>query len=87
MKYVVSDYFATGEGRTLSILITRDRSKKEIMQEFIDLFDAYYAIGLEFVEREELVSKYNAFLPSFVMKKLEQGYPVEYFGQIHFNIS
>lgn len=52
MYTVFCDYFATGEGRTFMLLITRgygesDDGKENALETFKEVFGDYYAIGAE----------------------------------------
>ena len=119
--FVAADYFGTGEGRTVSLLITRaypryddyDDSvphgfikgsyvkptlKKEItyesivVREFVNHFGDFYAIGLEFLSREQFLTKYRNFLPLTVLSLLEEAEEDDsgnfnYYSQYHINFS
>jgi hypothetical protein len=55
MYTVTCDYFATGEGRTIMLLITRgygpsDDSKENALNTFKSIFGDYYAIGADIME-------------------------------------
>lgn len=118
--FVVSDYYATGEGRTISILVTRaypteddwdvkptfevgpdgkyifkngnlKNTKDQIaLNEFIDHFDTFYAMGAEVLEKEEFISRYSSFIPQSVLKQTETDSDsgnFHYFSQFHINYS
>jgi hypothetical protein len=55
MYTVTCDYFATGEGRTIMLLITRgygpsDDGKENALANFKEVFGDYYAIGADVME-------------------------------------
>lgn len=95
MAYLVSDYYATGEGRTISIMITptsregedRDRYLKDT---FEGQFGEWFANGLEEFSKHDFESRYANFLPEIVYDILAADYPpayIHWFGQIHYNFS
>lgn len=84
-QFLVSDYYATGEGRTICILITRaypwaeDYAEDEIIKhsaeyranrEFTVKFGGWYAQGAENLTREQFLDKVGHYLPEFVRKIL-----------------
>lgn len=85
--YLVSDYYATGEGRTVSILITSgdyDDTEYSHLREFYDLFGPYYFLSLEFITKDELLTQYKSCVPELVPKLIGSGY-CNFYSQIHFN--
>ena len=73
MEYLVSDYYATGEGRTVCILITpafpKDgmSSKLVAAKEFLELFGNFYIRCAENLPKDIFFEKYGHYLPSFVL--------------------
>ena len=102
LKFLVSDYYATGEGRTISILITRAYSRYEdykddvcqlsseeiALREFKTHFDEWIAIGAEFLKKEEFISRCSKYLSDLVLKQLDSSSGnFYYFSQFHINYS
>lgn len=84
-QFIVSDYYATGEGRTVCVLITRaypwaeDYAEDETIKrsakfraarEFIVKFGRHAAEGAENLTREEFLDKVGHYLPEFVKNVL-----------------
>lgn len=72
MQYIVSDYYATGEGRTVCILITpafptEHSSKLVAAKEFLELFGNWYIRCAENLPKDVFFEKYGHYLPSFVL--------------------
>lgn len=91
MQYLVSDYFATGEGRCVSILITQEQDKLEAAQSFYDLFGDWYGICAENMTHDEFWKKYCPYMPQYVKNLLEDvaGPPgaFNYYSQLYINFS
>ena len=50
-KYTVySDYYATGEGRTISVLYTHAENDADALTKFHKLFGIFYATGAEIIQ-------------------------------------
>lgn len=72
MQYLVSDYYATGEGRTVCILITpapatEHSSKLVAAKEFLELFGNWYIKCAENLPKDDFFKRYGHYLPSFVL--------------------
>ena len=91
MQYLVSDYFATGEGRCISILITQKAEKLEAAKDFLDLFGDWYLRGAENISHEEFWKKYHHYVPTYVKNLLEDvaGPPgaFNYYSQMYINFA
>lgn len=91
MQYLVSDYFATGEGRCVSILITQEKEKVEAAKQFLELFGDWYFQGAENLTHEEFWKKYHAYMPLYAKRLLEDaaGPPgmFNFYTQLYINFS
>lgn len=82
-QFIAADYYATGEGRTVSLLITRaypraedyDENQKQIRsakfiaaREFIERNDPLLNSYAENLYREDFLNKYGRLLPEYVIK-------------------
>lgn len=87
-QIIVSDYAATGEGRTVCILITRaypqsddydekqelkNTAKFRAAREFTQVFDPFWANFAENVSIDFLIENYKVFLPDMTIKVLQAG--------------
>ncbi len=87
-QIIVSDYGATGEGRTVCILITRaypmtsdynekgelkNNAKFRAIREFTEVFDSFWVNFAENITTEQLLENYKVFLPDMVIKVLTAG--------------
>lgn len=87
---IFSDYFATGEGRTIQVLITYAESKEEALEKFGKRFDPYFAMGADAEEGiiENELTKYLFSAEMFKnVKKMEGKANVRLSGELHFNFS
>lgn len=81
------DYFATGEGRTLMILVGNYSKQSEAYDAFSKHFDPYFAQGCDIVEGVDLMG-FEKLVPEFVQKELTEGKAYyEYFTCFHYNLS
>lgn len=80
MQYLVSDYYATGEGRTVCILIT---PAVPADKEFLELFGDWYIRCAENLPKDVFFEKYGRYLPSFVLP-IGNAY-VHYSMKLHIN--
>ena len=102
LHYIVSDYYATGEGRTISILITRayprtedyengnlkDNLKERLIREFAECFDPYLAFNAEVLEKEAFLQRYKNHLSELVIRQLDSlSGNFHYHSQFHINFS
>ena len=99
--YLVCDYGATGEGRTVSVLVQRSyvfesdynddgKTPQERMKEvFTREFDSWYAIGMEELDENEFHERFLWTMPETVWKILHQETPpgFSFKTQIHYNYS
>ena len=75
---IACDYYGTGEGRTVCLLITRvypnsvdfDEEQK-VKNEFIEIFGEFWARMAENIEIDEFVRQYESFLHPPVLKVLK----------------
>ena len=100
--FLISDYFATGEGRTISGLITRayprvqngglitDRTKLAKL-EMKERIGEYFMVGVEVVDREEFLERMENIVPQVVIEMIDQSAEqpgnFSWFGELHFNFS
>lgn len=91
MKYLVSDYYATGEGRTVSILILKEATDEHAVAVFSKIFDSYLAMGVEVYEHEQFWKKFGSYMPTYVKNLIEDtlGPPPAfmYHSQLYLNFS
>lgn len=71
--YLVSEYYATGEGSVGCILVTRD-SENVAIEMFVDIFD-YYARGMQKLTGDEFWAKYKTRVPEFVFNVVHREMP------------
>lgn len=81
-KYLVSDYFATGEGRTIMLMITY---QEDFKVEFTERFNEYFAIGMEELDKKTFFKRYKDFIPKKV-KHFEHPW-FEWHASFYFNLS
>lgn len=97
MQYLASDYYATGEGRTICFLVTKAYPRREdssnsekfrAAREFIEQFGGFYAQGMENLPKEEFFKKYKQYLPSFLERLVDEGAGnINYSMKFHLNFS
>lgn len=103
MQFLVSNYFATGEGNSVCLLVTKAYPRKEdyledgelansaefrAAREFIEQFGGFYAMGVENLPKEEFFKKYKQYLPSFLERLVEEGAGnINYSMKFHLNFS
>jgi hypothetical protein len=100
--FLVSSYFATGEGNTVCLLMTQaSRCKIEDFDEgtlittkefrakrrFAELFGDFYAEFSETISREEFFSRYSDYLPERLKSLESMLCNVEYHSELHYNFS
>ena len=66
--FMVSDYYATGEGSVVMILITRADmlTEEEAIQNYREYFGGYHASGVEILERDEFLIRYGNHIPQYL---------------------
>jgi hypothetical protein len=100
MQYLVSDYYATGEGRTICLLITcgytiqddyledgatlKNSEKFRVAREFIEEF-GYFAQGAVNLSKEEFMKRYGKFVPDSVQYMLDEPAKIRFIQRFHFN--
>lgn len=76
-QFLACDYYATGEGRTIALLITRaypwagdDNTSAEFraVREFTVKFGGFLTQGVEHLPREEFLKRFGNHLPEYVHK-------------------
>ena len=95
-RFLVSDYFATGEGFTCCILVTQAHPKfdeefttKEYraVREFHELFGTQMLYGLDFLSEGEFFEKYSMYIPEVVKNINKQPCYYHFYTEFHFNLS
>lgn len=100
--YLVCDYSATGEGRTVSVLVTQaypfedspyvkdglDREAR-LRKRFTSVFDEFWTIGMEELTKNEFEERYAWTMPEAVYNLINDDHPPGFgwYTQIHFNFS
>ena len=82
-QFLACDYYATGEGRTVCLLITRayptvddhpdNTPAVRAALEFASEFDSFYLQGAENLTREEFLKRFGHHLPDYVHNILNAG--------------
>lgn len=87
MRYIICDYYATGEGRSLFLMICPN-TISDPMKQFASVFGDWFAIGAEEVTKEKFNEKYSHLAPEFVMKMIngDKGH-YSYYSAFHYNLS
>ena len=87
MKYLVSEYSATGEGSSVYVMLSPS-SVHNPKDRFKDVFGAWFAAGVEEIEESVFWDKYAHLLPEYVAKMLNRGGGnFSYYSSFHFNLS
>lgn len=87
-RYFFSDYFATGEGRTIVLFITNDAADleaRDLQHEIPDLF----RYGFLEIAKDEFLETYSRFVPDAVKSVIEnepEGL-FEWHGHFYLNMS
>ena len=85
MQYLVSDYYATGEGRTVCILVMNAlpregmSSKLVAAKEFLEVFGDFYIRCAENLCKDDFFKRYGRYLPTYVEKVLDSGAGMVYY--------
>lgn len=90
MQYLVCDYYATGEGRCISILITQKKEKLEAAKEFAELFGGWALSGAENLKYDEFWPRYERHVPTYIKNIIDSGESppaFNYYSQISMNFS
>lgn len=98
--YVAGNYGATGEGVTISLLVTRaypdsadykvdnnvTPSDKIALREFKEVFGDYFGSGGEILTKEQFFAVYAQMVPSAVTKAVDANAGnITWFTQLHIN--
>jgi hypothetical protein len=88
-NFYVADYLATGEGRTIWIMIDRNYDKEQSLQDMRDFVSDYFGVSIEEYTEEDFLKYYNSLLPGTVRNMIEKkNVPMMCFKQeFHFNYS
>ena len=70
MFYISAEYFATGEGITLMLLVTSAATEKSALEQFKAHFDPFYLPYVEFHIKEQFIERFDHMLPSSVKKRI-----------------
>lgn len=91
-QYYVIDYFATGEGRSIWLQISRNNSPyypvdylQKRWEKFVDV--EYYLQGTEELSEEEFMKKYRVFIPGHIKNTIEEKSMSIWQSHYHFNRS
>jgi hypothetical protein len=93
LLFFVSEYYATGEGITVSILITvgapsNQENVESARKEFVELFGEFISIGIEQLTRAEFVPKVDKYIPPKILENLDTSCcNFKYYSQFHINCS
>jgi hypothetical protein len=98
MQYLASDYYATGEGRTICLLITRgytiqddyledgatlkNSEKFRAAREFLEEFGH---LDAENLSKERFIKRYGTFVPDSVQYMLDEPANIHFIQRFHFN--
>lgn len=86
-KFLVSDYLATGEGRTIMLMVTHHEDHEA---EFKKRFGDYFATCMEVIDEKEMILLYGDLIPKWVKTKETEVGEVpwfEWYSSFHFNLS
>ena len=87
--YYVSDYSATGEGRTIHLFIERNYDRERILENIKKEMPEYYFRGIEEFSEERFLNDYTNLLSDNIKRMIEKkDVPSMSFSQkYHFNYS
>ena len=87
--YYVSDYSATGEGRTIHLFIERNYDRERILEYIKKEMPEYYFHGIEEFSEERFLNDYSNLLSDNIKRMIEKkDVPSMSFSQMyHFNYS
>lgn len=95
-QFLVSTYLATGEGKTVSILITKGygpgTKEENANAQFLETFGAFMTQGVKNLSYDEFMKGYKQHLPGWVANVLQAEPPdvpggFKYSSQVHVNYS
>jgi len=94
--YIVGNYAATGEGMTVSMLVTRaypavhqrNLSREDIaLEQFSEVFGEFFGVTGEVVTREEFTNVCGQWLPQLLLQMIEEdAWNIRWFSQVHVNL-
>jgi|GEM_PF-4767741 len=86
MKFLATEYMATGEGVTICLMVTNDRQAEQLFRE---RFGDYFTIGLQELEQDNMLKNYKAYIPNIVKKHVKEEKPGYFIwsGEFHKNLS
>jgi hypothetical protein len=91
-QYYVIDYFATGEGRSIWMQISRNNCPhypddyfQKRWEKFVDV--KYYIQGTEKLTEEEFMKRYRVFMPGHIKNTIEEKSMSIWQSHYHFNRS
>jgi hypothetical protein len=88
-SYAVSEYYATGEGYTVCIMImpgvyTLDALKGHFSAEFGD----WYTVGMQVLAKTEFLSEWGEYIPEHIQILINRDCKMfNYTSQFHINLS
>jgi len=88
-QYYVIDYYATGEGRSIWLQISRNNPYYSVdylqkrWEKFVDV--EYYLQGTEELTEEEFMKKYRVFMPGHIKNTIEEKSMSIWQSHYHFN--
>lgn len=88
LNIIVSDYFATGEGRVISLFISNSNTE-DALEQFTKTFDQFYTMNSEYINKEKLLLEYKHLLPQHIISILESekiDYVFQWYSQFYFNL-
>ena len=87
--YYVSDYSATGEGRTIHLFIERNYDRERILEDIKKDVGSFYFCGIEEFSEERFLNDYSNLLSDNIKRMIEKkDVPSMSFSQMyHFNYS
>ena len=88
MKFLATDYAATGEGLTICLLISNSRHPRP-EELFRERFGDYFTIGLEELDQETMLKRYKSYIPKIVKRDLENEVQAHFIwsAEFHKNMS
>jgi hypothetical protein len=86
-NFYAADYMASGEGRTIWIMIDRNYDKEQSLQDMKEFVGVYFEDSIEEYTEEDFLKWYKYLLPDSVKNMIEKkNVPVMCFKQeFHFN--
>ncbi len=93
-RFFAIDYFATGEGRSIWLMISRnyhrgddkDRELEKFVK-FVGIGADYYMHGFDELTEREFLDKYTRFIPNLIANMLRDNTIGTWQTHLHFNLS